>query len=183
MPVQLLWTRGVRSGKIYDACGGPSWTIQGGWGDRNGSLGPICPPPNGFEQPSIWAGVQCWTGRVDKVELSGANLSCPNGFPDSAAWYTSYWAFSNNRIGVVPDSWFMGANVTSASTRINFSSTWLVNDLTKAGLNIRSRSGSLKIPGRVISLDVSSNNLTGVIPNPLADTPIRQLYLENNNFY
>ncbi|RKO90815.1 hypothetical protein BDK51DRAFT_25666 [Blyttiomyces helicus] len=157
--------------QIYDACGGPWWapTVQSGWGDRNGSLGPICPPPDGFEQTSIWSGVQCWIGRVDRVELNAANLSC-GGFPGSSAWYSSFWDFSDNIIGPVPGSWFIGANHTDYPVWVNFSNSSFVNDLTE-------------VTSRITSLDVSSNELTGAIPTKLSEATFRTLYLQNNRFY
>ncbi|RKO89774.1 hypothetical protein BDK51DRAFT_37266 [Blyttiomyces helicus] len=157
--------------QIYDACGGPSWTVQGGWGDRNGSLGNICPPTEGsYEQPSNWTNIQCYLGRVDIVNLRGANLSCPNGLPSSAAWYASVWDFSDNRIGDVPGTFFVGS-FHIYGTALNFSTTGFVSNL----------SGMSR---RITALDLSNNNISGVIPALLADaTYVYAMYLENNNFY
>ncbi|RKO86554.1 hypothetical protein BDK51DRAFT_38032 [Blyttiomyces helicus] len=118
--------------EIYDACDEPSWTVQGGWGDRNGTLGSICPPigMHPTEDTSSWTGVLCWLGRVDSMTLSGANLSCPNRFPASAAWYATVRDLRDNSIGVVPDSWFIGAN-PSYTLDVEFRNTGFVNDLSQ----------------------------------------------------
>ncbi|RKO91945.1 hypothetical protein BDK51DRAFT_41752 [Blyttiomyces helicus] len=175
-------------------CYGHGVCVRGKCVCDEGYEGGLCKNDDRFQlnQPSFWTGVQCASGRIDEVYLRGKNLSCPNGLPGSAAWYASIWDLSDNSIGVVPDSWFFGTNGTGITTLVNFSRAWLVNDLNQgygavhfmqAGLNVLFPSGLPKIPSRITSLDISSNNLTGVFPNSLGDATSRMLYLEDNRFY
>jgi Leucine-rich repeat (LRR) protein len=155
---------------FYEKMGGKSWTNSSGW-DFSKSANDV----KGFNKKDStgWFGLTVRNGKIERINLYKNNLS--GMIPEEL--YTldglNYLSLAKNSItGTISPKIGQMASLSFLDLGANHLTGAIPDEICKIGVNAVTSSSSEKKKGTELSINLSRNKLTGVLPTGLSQMPL-----------